>query len=176
MIIILWYSPLVFYVYPFSVIIMNKTNNNNEVSSFEKRHGTLHITQKVDYGMFLLAAIASHGSEDPISLHDVADGSNLSFAFLQQVARQLRQGGLLESVRGKSGGYRLTRKANNISVKQIIEALEGPVAITDCAREDDKHPCPRSAVCSMRTAMRRINDEIKDVLERKTLDHFMATK
>lgn len=144
--------------------------------SNEKRHGTLHITQKVDYGMFLLAAIASHGSDEPVSLHDVADGSNLSFAFLQQVARQLRQGNLLESVRGKSGGYRLTRKAQDISVKQIIEALEGPIAITDCARDDDKHACPRSSVCNMRTAMRRINDEIKAVLEHKTLDHFIEVK
>ena len=154
---------------------MDKTTKN-EGASMDKRHGTLHITQKVDYGMFLLAAIAAHDSDEAISLHDVADGSNLSFAFLQQVARQLRQGGLLESVRGKSGGYRLTRKAKDISVKQIIEALEGPVAITDCAREEGKHPCPRSSVCNMRTAMRRINDEIKDILEQKTLDHFITTK
>ncbi|MDP2656432.1 MAG: Rrf2 family transcriptional regulator [bacterium] len=138
----------------------------------EKRSGTLHLTQKVDYGMFLLSAIATQGNQVPQSLQVVADEHHLSFSFLQQVARQLRQAGLLTSVRGKSGGYRLTKSADEISIKEVIEALEGAVSVVDCT-SDVGHVCPRATTCTMRKKMKKINDEIKDVLHTKTISHFI---
>lgn len=157
------------YLYPFSV---NTMKNDVCLPVSEKRSGTLHLTQKVDYGMFLLSAIATQGNDIPQSLQVVADEHHLSFSFLQQVARQLRQAGLLASVRGKSGGYRLTKSADKISIKEVIEALEGNVSIADCTREDGKHACPRASACTMRKKMQTINDEIKQVLHSKKLSHF----
>ncbi|MDO8571137.1 MAG: Rrf2 family transcriptional regulator [bacterium] len=142
----------------------------------EVRKGSLHLSQKVDYGLFLLAALAKKSQRESLSLRTIADDNSLSFAFLQKVALLLRQAGLIRATRGREGGYVLTTSPSRIHFKDIIEALEGPIAIMSCVSENiqQKKACPRKNFCSIRPTLKRINDEMKQLYFSKTLSNFLA--
>lgn len=153
---------------------MNKASK--QVCQKEVRKGSLHLSQKVDYGLFLLAALAQQPHGASSSLRTIADENSLSFAFLQKVAFLLRQAGLIRATRGREGGYVLNKAPNCIHFKDIIEALEGPIAIMSCMTENTqkKNMCPRQRFCSIRPTLKRINDEMKQLYYSKTLSHFLS--
>lgn len=138
-------------------------------SGKSSRSGALHLTQKVDYGIMLLAALAKNG--EIISLKKVAEDSGISFAFLQKIARSLNQAGLIKASRGKFGGYVLGKKPNQLSIKEVIEALEGEVAIVPCLKESTN--CKHTAYCQIRPSFQKINQEIQDHIVTKKLSYFI---
>ncbi len=153
---------------------MNKVPK--QVCQKEVRKGSLHLSQKVDYGLFLLAALARESRGTSSSLRTISDENSLSFAFLQKVAFLLRQAGLIRATRGREGGYVLNKPPGRIHFKDIIEALEGPIAIMSCMTDhaQKKNTCPRQRFCSIRPALKRINDEMKQLYYSKTLSNFLA--
>lgn len=133
------------------------------------------FSQKVDYGLFLLTRLTK--SKKPISLNTIAQENYMSFYFLQKIARQLRKGNLIESTRGKEGGYELKRKPEDISLKEIIECLEGPIAIVPCLRNfapTTDFLCKREKYCMMKDSMRKMNTEMENILLEKNLNSFIA--
>ncbi len=77
-------------------------------------------------------AVAREGDQTPIMVREMAERYSLPATYLEQIMVPLRQSKLLASVRGARGGYRLTRPANEITLRQIVEALEGPITLVDC--------------------------------------------
>lgn len=138
------------------------------------RTGALHLTQKVDYGLFLLATLAKHHGFDTLSsIASIAKKNHLSFSFLQKVANLLKREGLIASVRGKDGGYRLARRLDSIRLKDIIEALEGPILIARCLDEGALQ-CPRADFCTVRAGVEKMNTEIQEVYLSKKLSDFLS--
>ena len=139
----------------------------------KQKSGSLNLTKKADYGLFLLTVLAKKklGMK---SIKVIADGNNLSFSFLQKIARILQKGGLITAGRGKFGGYRLMKKPEEITLKEILETLEGPIAITPCFMKTPNNLCcAHKQFCAIKNGLKKINDEIKNTLLSKTLKHFI---
>ncbi|MBI4975733.1 Rrf2 family transcriptional regulator [Candidatus Peregrinibacteria bacterium] len=135
--------------------------------------GALHLTQKVDYGLTLLIALASNKTGATSSIRAVTKEENLSFSFLQKIARELEKSGIIVAERGKFGGYRLTKKPEKLLLKEIIEALEGPVAIVPCLKKTSETLCRRKTHCKIKKKLDGLNMEIQNLLLSKSLKTFM---
>jgi len=88
----------------------------------------MYISAQADYAMCALIALAASPTDRPVKADDVAKAQDLPVGFLENILGRLRRGGFVKSVRGAEGGYRLARPASEITVADVIRALEGPLA------------------------------------------------
>lgn len=138
----------------------------------KQRSGALHLTQKVDYALMLLICLAK--SKESISIKQIADEKNLSFSFLQKIARDLVKANIIKAERGKYGGYKLKKDPRRLTIKEVIIALEGPIAIVPClSRSIHKPPC-FSKKCEIKLGLKKINNEIEKFLGSKTLNEIIS--
>jgi len=143
------------------------------------KSGFLALSKKVDYGLFFMAhlAMVSPGADvRSVSLMEIAKEHGLSFYFLQKVALDLRKAGLILSSRGKEGGYKLAKPAFVINIKDIVEALEGPVALLECMNVNALSSCSRQADCFVRNGLSSMNKKIIDTLSEFTLYELISKK
>ena len=127
----------------------------------------LKLGKLTDYGIVLLTYCA----RAPSSAHtarELASASKLPYPTVGKILKQLARAEILVSIRGQTGGYRLSRPAEAISVADIIAAIEGPIALTECSNEKDL-PCDIEAACPVRTNWRRINHAVQSSLEKLSL-------
>jgi Rrf2 family protein len=116
--------------------------------------------------------IARLGGENaPVSLAAVSRRGHLSRNSLAPLALALRNRGLLRAVRGKDGGYSLSRPCSQITLAEIIEAATGPISIVQCV--SNPAACLRSDACDCRPVYALLNDQITDVLDRVTLAEML---
>lgn len=147
------------------------TNCNKKAACNKQRSGALHLTQKVDYGITLLACLGKNSHKH--SIKKIATETNLSFLFLQKIARSLQQAGIIKAERGKYGGYTLSKTPDELTLKDIIEALEGPIALVPCLKSNDPHICKHFSYCVTRPTFEKINNELQEHLLKKTLTTFI---
>ncbi len=102
-----------------------------------------------------------------MSLGDVAATTDISKRYLDQVAIGLKTSTLIRSMRGRGGGYQLSRPADEISVGQIIEAAIGPINVVECVRNPEI--CPKSDYCECRWLYEQLNDTIANLLNGMSL-------
>jgi FeS assembly SUF system regulator len=124
------------------------------------------ISKMTDYGTLVLSELGAD-TATPTSAGDLAARIGLGGATVSKLLKGLAQAGLVTSQRGSGGGYSLARPASEISAASIIDAIEGPVAITDCAAEQH---CDLEAVCGVGSAWQDINRAIRTALETISLD------
>lgn len=127
----------------------------------------LRMSRLTDYGTVVLAHLAGAPGADLHTTQAVASATHLAPTTVSKVLKMLTRAGLIKSVRGATGGYRLARPAAEINAAQIIDALEGPVSITECSI-DTSH-CDLATVCNVGAAWQRINVAIREGLEHITL-------
>ena len=94
------------------------------------------FSTKAEYGVRVMAHLAKHDGERPISLATIADSEGLPLAYLEHLVQRLRKAGLVESRRGAHGGYTLAREAGDISMAEVVRALEGEIAPIECISAD----------------------------------------
>ena len=133
----------------------------------------IRITRLTDYGIVLLTHVARNPGSEVANVRDLAAQANLPLPTVSKILKQLSRKGLLVSQRGAKGGFRLSRKPDEITVVDIISALDGPIAITDCS-SDDEGLCNLEALCSVRGNWQRINRAVRDTLENITLAEMMG--
>lgn len=126
----------------------------------------LKLGKLTDYATLVMTELAAT-PQATCSAHELADRSRVGAATVAKLLRQLSQAGLVESARGVHGGYRLTRDAASISVADIIVAVEGPVALTECAGTHSC--CSIESHCGVRGNWRLINAAIQQALESVSL-------
>lgn len=124
------------------------------------------VSTKAQYGMRALVEVALGGSE-PTSLKTVADRQLLSQQYLEQIFAVLRRAGIVESVRGAHGGYRVARPLEEIDTLEVVELLEGSVAPVSCIV--DAANCVRVGMCSTESLWRRVDAAVRQVLRSTTL-------
>jgi FeS assembly SUF system regulator len=122
----------------------------------------LRLSKLTDYGIVLLAQLAREDPGAPRNARELAEQADLPAPVVSKVLKLLSREGLLESQRGAKGGYTLARPAHRISVSAVIDALEGPVAITDCARGPSV--CSHEGTCAVRDPVHVINGVVRDAL------------
>src|SRR5687768_7148720 len=96
----------------------------------------LRITKQADYALVLLTQFASGGDGQVHTARELAGVAALPLPTVSKILKSLARGGLLSSLRGVNGGYRLARSAQAISVADVIGAIDGPIAFTECLSED----------------------------------------
>ncbi len=131
----------------------------------------LRISKLTDYGTVVLAHLAGHPGV--VSSADVAAGTGVALPTVSKLLKALGRAGRVHSTRGASGGYELARAPHEISAAEIIDALEGPVSITECA-SDDSH-CEHEDVCNVGGAWQRINVAIRRALDDVSLDDLLRS-
>ncbi|MCK5326672.1 MAG: SUF system Fe-S cluster assembly regulator [Woeseiaceae bacterium] len=122
----------------------------------------LRISKLTDYGTVLLAHLARNPN-DVCSAADIAARTGIALPTASKLLKSLARSGLVRSTRGASGGYQLARKPGDISAADIIDALDGPVSITECSASDSH--CDIEEACSVGNAWQRINIAIRNALQ-----------
>ena len=130
----------------------------------------LRISKLTDYGIVLLARFAELDATATQSAREMAEASALPFPVVGKVLKILSQEGILESHRGAKGGYGLARPAHEISVAEIVAALEGPIALTECSAGPGH--CDQESFCQVRAPWQHVNRAIYDTLRTVTLDQL----
>ncbi len=126
----------------------------------------LRISKLTDYGTVVLVELA-RADGDVTSAADVAGATGISLPTVSKLLKSLARAGLVSSVRGARGGYRLARPPQRITAADVIDALEGPVSITECSAVDSN--CEHEDVCSVGSAWQKINVAIRHALDEITL-------
>lgn len=132
----------------------------------------LRISRLTDYGTVVLAHLA-HGGATLASASEVATATGIGLPTVSKLLKSLGKAGLVRSTRGAQGGYQLSRDAHTISAADVIDALEGPVSITECSADDSN--CDFAAVCSVGGAWQRINVAIRRSLDDVSLADLLRT-
>lgn len=132
----------------------------------------LRISKLTDYGTVVLAHIAS-ADEDLVSAADVAGATGVALPTVSKLLKSLAHAGLVTSTRGAHGGYQLARGAQDISAADVIDALEGPVSITECSSTDIH--CEYEGICNVGGAWQQINVAIRRALDDVSLVDLLRT-
>lgn len=129
----------------------------------------LRITKITDYGFILLVHMASRDNNMLHNAKDLSAAIGIPLPTVSKVLKILTQGGILKSHQGSKGGYSLSSPASEISATNIIEAVEGPVAITDCSGADG---CERN--CPVSPSWQKVNSKIVGALDGLSLADIAA--
>lgn len=135
----------------------------------------LRVTKFTDYATVVLTVLASSAASEPdsvLSAAGLAERAGLEPPTVAKLLKPLAQAGLVEAFRGASGGYRLARPAHAINLCDIVEAMEGPLAMTECSA--DHGNCGIEDSCGVRANWRRINDVVADALRAVSLAQMLV--
>ncbi|MBR4538287.1 MAG: Rrf2 family transcriptional regulator [Clostridia bacterium] len=132
----------------------------------------MKLSTKGKYGLYAMIFLAQRQGEGPQSLKAFGE-LNLPEAYLEQLLGSLRRAGLVNTVRGTQGGYFLSREPERVTVKEILEAMEGPLRFSDCVAEPEQ-PCARSGTCPARGVWEYLTGEINALLNRITLSDIVS--
>jgi len=133
----------------------------------------MKLSTKGRYGLRAMINMAVHKNEGPNAVYLVAEREGISDRYLEQLMVSLKRAGLIKSIRGPQGGYVLSREPQDITVGQIIRALEGPIAPVDCVSEEYPEECDRADQCVTRLIWAKVRDSIAQVLDSYTLQDLV---
>lgn len=132
----------------------------------------LRISKLTDYAVLLATTLPADG--ETRSVRDLAAASHLPQATVGKVLKLLAKAGVVSSQRGPSGGYRLARAASEIPVVEVIAAIEGPIAVTECSDGGITSDCEYQGCCGTRANWKRINDAVYHALAAIPLSEMQA--
>ena len=130
----------------------------------------LRVTKLTDYATVVLTVLATEPAR-VLSAPELAERARLELPTVAKVLKPLAHAGLVEGFRGAGGGYRLARPASEVSLIAIVEAIEGPLGMTECSGEHSS--CEHEPHCGVQSHWRRINDVIADALGGITLAQML---
>lgn len=131
----------------------------------------LRVSRLTDYATVVMACIAAHPG-DVLSAVQLAEETRLELPTVSKLLKALSHAALVESFRGVNGGYRLSRPAADISLAEIIVALEGPIGMTECSVAEGQ--CDREALCGVRSNWRRISTVLDSALRAVSLADMLV--
>jgi Rrf2 family protein len=123
------------------------------------------VSAKEQYGLRAMAELAKQYGAGPTSLSTVSEVQGISLDYLEQIVPALRDAELVVSTRGAKGGYELARPPDQITVAEILRALEGEILPVRCVVDDCTDLCTRTDDCSARTVWKTIHDQVSDTLD-----------
>jgi Rrf2 family transcriptional regulator, cysteine metabolism repressor len=127
----------------------------------------VRISSRSEYGLRAMVYLARRPSGAPVPLPEIARDEAIPTAFLERILAGLRRGGLVSATRGVYGGYQLARGPEEISVADVMAALEGPLSLVGCVPDDGG--CERVDGCASREVWRRLDQAITHALTGITL-------
>jgi Rrf2 family protein len=136
----------------------------------------MKLSKRSEYGLRALLDMAARDDHRPVPLKDLADCNNIPLKFLEQIFLILRHAGIIRSVAGARGGYRLGRPAQDITLGQVIRTLDGTIAPVSCVSQIAYEPCtcPDERTCPLRASMNLVRDAIVAVVDNTSLADAVA--
>src|SRR5689334_13103937 len=133
----------------------------------------MQITRQADYAVRAVIYLARCGSETPVPTAEIAEAQKIPVTFLTKIVSQLSAAGILHTTRGARGGVVLARSANNISLLEIVETIDGPVLLNTCVL--DPVSCPESLNCPVQHVWCQAQADLIMTLERAKLGQLVKT-
>lgn len=132
----------------------------------------MELNTKGRYAVMAMADLAKYAAGEAVPLSAIAERQNISLAYLEQLFAKLRRAGLVESARGRTGGYRLGRAAESIAVGEVLRAVEEGIRMTRCGG-DDAPPCMAGQRCLTHGLWDALGDQIAAFLDSVTLQEVV---
>ncbi|HXD97801.1 MAG TPA: Rrf2 family transcriptional regulator [Candidatus Acidoferrum sp.] len=126
----------------------------------------LRFTKRADYGLMAIHYIAIHDDLGAVSVKRIVEEFGIPQELLAKILQRLAKQGLIVSQNGPKGGYVLSRRATEISIGEVVRALEGPISIVSCLEDSD---CPQMERCSLRRPITKIQAAITQMLDTMSL-------
>ena len=132
------------------------------------------ISSKGRYALRVMTDLAEHKEDGFISLSDISARQEISLKYLESITAMLNKAGFLNSLRGKSGGYKLNKKPEKYTLREILEVTEGGLIPVNCACLTGDEKCRRSALCPTKPVWQKLDNLISDYLESVTLKDLIT--
>ena len=127
----------------------------------------MKLNRRTDYALRAITYLSVRQDNGPCSIAEIAEAEKIPREFTAKVLKELCRTGFLRSRLGPHGGYRLAKPPDQMTVLEIMEALDGPLAINDCLAEP--HFCGQTPGCRMHRLFQRVNDSMKEILGRTSI-------
>jgi Rrf2 family protein len=137
------------------------------------------LSQKARYAVRALLVLAERKDDTPLAIGDIAEQSGVPKKFLEQILLDLKHRGMVHSLRGKHGGYALSRPAGQIFFAEIIRTIDGPLALSPCASRTAFRKCDECVdekTCTIRKVLLDVRDASAKILESRSLANLKAEK
>jgi Rrf2 family transcriptional regulator, iron-sulfur cluster assembly transcription factor len=133
----------------------------------------MKLSTRSRYGARLLLDLAKHGQDGPVGVAEIAKRQDISLKYLEKLAKVLKKGGIIRSVRGARGGYLLTRPPGEITMGQVVRVLEGDLSLVACT--NDHSVCPRREVCPTVGMWRDVSQVLLQKLDSITMESLLSS-
>ena len=133
----------------------------------------MKISTKGKYGLRAMIDLAQYSEQEAVSISSIAQRQKISESYLEQLVAKLKKAGLVVSIRGAAGGYRLARAGSGISVGDVLRALEGDVRAVICTAQTEEG-CEGEELCVTKYVWQRINESIEKTVDEMMLDQLVA--
>ncbi|MDD6040093.1 MAG: Rrf2 family transcriptional regulator [Clostridia bacterium] len=130
----------------------------------------MKLSTRGKYGLYAMYYLAMHDGEGPQTLQNIST-VGVPKQYLEQILGNLRRAGLVSTVRGAQGGYQMARKPEETTLRDIIDAVEGPIELSECTASEQS--CQRSGTCPVRWVWQRVTDSINSELEKIRLSDML---
>lgn len=125
----------------------------------------MKLSTRARYGLRALIDLGLYSEKETVSIQSIARRQNISVSYLEQLMALLKKAGIVQSVRGAMGGYRLGKPADEISVGDILRVLEGSLEAVVCPGNEQDGVCEGQEICVAKYVWKRINDSITDAVD-----------
>ncbi|HXH53975.1 MAG TPA: SUF system Fe-S cluster assembly regulator [Sphingomicrobium sp.] len=136
----------------------------------------MRLTHLADYAVVIMTAAARRAPGERLSATDLADETGLPLPTTQKLLGRLAGAGLLNSARGAGGGFALARPGSEISLAEIVEAVEGPIAITVCSGSEGASECALDARCRVKPHMNVVSNAVRGALGAVSLQSLASSQ
>ena len=134
------------------------------------------LSMKAKYGLRALTALAREHGGGPMLIADLAASEAIPKKFLELILLDLKRKGILQSKKGKGGGYNLSRPPSNISIGEVVRALDGPIALLPCVSQSAYRRCDECVdelTCGIRLVMKEVRDSTAAIFDGTTLEDLL---
>jgi Rrf2 family iron-sulfur cluster assembly transcriptional regulator len=132
----------------------------------------MELTKAGEYGLLGTRYLAQQPKGKVVNLSQVSKAEGIPEKFLAKVFQGLTRVGLVASHRGAKGGFSLARPANQITIRQIIESVQGPIYLLNCLRDEDL--CVKKGDCPIRKIWSQVQDSLREILDQHTLADLIS--
>jgi FeS assembly SUF system regulator len=136
----------------------------------------MRLTHLADYAVVMMTAAASRDAGDRLSAAELAAETGVPLPTAQKLMGKLAAAGLLTSARGAGGGFSLARPGREISLADVIEAVEGPIAMTQCTGSEEASDCALDAHCKVKPHMNVVSNAVRGALGAVSLQSLASTQ
>lgn len=133
----------------------------------------MKLSTKGKYGVRAVFEIARNSGRGPITIKTIAERQGISVSYLEQILNKLGRAGVIESVRGPGGGYLLGRTPAEVTIGDVVRALEGPIALSHCLEPGMSEECYQAEDCVARMVWTRVGEKIEEALDSISFDDLL---